>query len=618
MPNGASTEYKWLTYTAVNERLTWFGSGLLDLYQKNVAKSPGPLSGWHLGLYSINRPEWVIAEQAANAYSLVTVALYDTLGADTLSFTVNHAELPVIVCSYDKITNLLKVAHLCPRLKVIISLDRFDAGKKDSLAVLRAWALEKGIMIISFEEIETIGKQKPLAHIPPKADDLATICYTSGTTGEPKGAMILHKNFIASGHSVDYIGLDLTPTDCMISYLPLAHCFERVLQAAVYHVGASVGFYRGDVLTLVEDIACLKPTIFPSVPRLFNRIYAKLVQGTLKAPGVKGYLCRQGYSTKLKNLHEGKGLANFFWDKLLFGKVAAVLGGRVRVMVSGSAPISGDVLNFLRLMFSCEILEGYGQTECAAGSTITCLGDYVPSQVGVPLACNEIKLVAVPEMNYLPTDKQPRGEVCIRGSNVMKGYYKDDEKTRETIDQDGWLHTGDIGMITPTGTLAIIDRKKNIFKLAQGEYIAVEKLESVYQKSSYIAQVYVHGDSLQSEVVAIIVPEPDKAIQWASKNMTPFESSCKLEEKLAKIASNPAFKKFLLDQIQYMGKQYKLAGFEIVKNIFIENDAFTMENDLLTPSFKLKRNIAIKKYRSIFDQLYTELNAAKDTIEAKL
>eukprot|EP00158_Paraphelidium_tribonemae_P005874 Partr_v1_DN27569_c0_g1_i2_m30384 putative Acyl-CoA synthetase long-chain family member len=492
-------------------------------------------------------------------------------------------------------------------------MDSLD--NRESAHILRSWASEKGVLIVTMSELEVVGIENPLSHIPPRSEDLATICYTSGTTGNPKGAMLIHKNFVASGHSVAYHGIEFHSSDVMISYLPLAHCFERVLHVAMYNAGASIGFYRGDVLLLVEDIACLRPTCFPSVPRLFNRIHAKLVEGTLNAPGVKGMLCRRGYAAKVANMNTGGGLSHFFWDRVLFKKVAAVLGGRVRIMMTGSAPISGDVLTFLRLMFSCEILEGYGQTECAAGSTATFPGDYLPNQVGSPFACNEIKLVDVPEMGYLHTDKQPRGEVCIRGHNVMAGYFKEPEKTKETIDELGWLHTGDIGLITSQGTLAIIDRKKNIFKLAQGEYVAPEKLETVYQKCPFVMQAFVHGDSLQSELVAIIVPEPEKCIQWADKNLS-FATEMTVEEKIAALATDVKFRAFMMQELNGVGKQHKLSGFEMIKNFHLEKDQFSVENDLLTPSFKLKRNIAQKRYRVILDHLYAELNSK--TAKARL
>lgn len=597
--------YQFQTYRQVNERLTNFGAGLLQL-GGTVLKQGGV--GWNVGLYSINRPEWVIAEQGCNAYSLVTVALYDTLGADTLSFTVNHADLSVVVCSLDKIPNLLKVSSSCPKLKAIVSMDEFGPNEK-VVNVLKQWCADKNISLYSFKEIEELGQKHARKHIPPKQDDITTICYTSGTTGNPKGVMVYHRNFVAAADGIKSHNLSFDKNDVMISYLPLAHCFERVLQTAIYGNGASIGFYRGDVLLLVEDIQALRPTFFPSVPRLFNRIYAKLIEGTIKAPGVKGMLCRKAVADKLYYLKEANTLHHTFWDGLLFKKVAAVLGGRVRLMITGSAPISGDVLNFLRVCFSCEILEGFGQTECAAGSTLTFPGDYITGQVGVPVVCNEIKFVDVPDMGYFTTGDKPKGEICIRGYNVMKGYYKEPAKTAETLDEEGWLHTGDIGTITEKGCVAIIDRKKNIFKLAQGEYVAPERLEAVYLKSKFIMQCFVHGDSLQSELVAVIVPEPVQLQEWAKKNL---DKGTSLEMEL--LCQKKEVHALLLSELARVGKALKLAGFELPKNIHVEHEPFSVENDLLTPSFKLKRNIAVKKYRKILDKLYEELEKQKQVI----
>lgn len=390
-PGAPSPSYQWLTYEQVGERRDQFGAGLVPLVEGKGTMKQGLKT---VGIYSVNCVEWIVCEQACNvrassfisisicislsrqAYSLVTVALYDTLGADTLEFTINHAQLSVVCCSWDRVGNLLQVASRCPSLHTIIwyvcvcilysflltnlSMDSLKKKTGEAVKVMQQWAADRQIQLLDFDTVEASGKQHPLPHRPPQPTDLCTICYTSGTTGNPKGAMLMHKNFIASALSFPYHGLPLHPTDVMISYLPLAHCFERVLHVAMYHVGGAIGFYRGDVLLLVEDIALLRPTVFPSVPRLFNRIYDKLVVGTVKAPGLRGTLFRKAYASKLQALKEGGsgGLTHWFWDRLLFGRVAAVLGGRVRVMITGSAPISGEILTFLRLCFSCEILEG--------------------------------------------------------------------------------------------------------------------------------------------------------------------------------------------------------------------------------------------------------------------
>lgn len=261
-------------------------------------------------------------------------------------------------------------------------------------------------------------------------------------------------------------------------------------------------------MKLLDDIQELKPTLFISVPRLYNRIYARLVASTIEAPGFKGIISRRAVADKIANMKSGKGLQHKFWDALIFNRVRNVLGGRVKLMVTGSAPIDSQVLDFLRIAFCCEILEGYGTTESTAFGTLTERGDYEHSgTVGRPRYLSQLKLIDVPEMGYFTKSAPPRGEICLKGPFVFKGYFKDDEKTKEALLPDNWLATGDIGEVTSDGNLRIIDRKKNLFKLAQGEYIAPEKLENVYTKSKYVSQIFVTGDSLKSSLVAIVVPD---------------------------------------------------------------------------------------------------------------
>ena len=277
--------YTWQSYAQVWQQVLEFGSGLMQLAHLHPQVTQSAKSyfdgaadvavtdrmvavgdkqlrvqvQWNVGLYSINRPEWVVCEQACNAWSLVSVALYDTLGPDTLEYCVNHAELGVIACSMDKIPALLKVKAKCPTLKLILCMDDLKPDSR-SAQILHAWASEKDVVILDFKQVRALGVKNKFEVIPPRPEDIATICYTSGTTGNPKGALLMHKNFVAAANSVRYSGIDMTKEDVMISYLPLAHCFERVVEAAMYSVGGAVGFYRGDVLTLVEDVAALKPT----------------------------------------------------------------------------------------------------------------------------------------------------------------------------------------------------------------------------------------------------------------------------------------------------------------------------------------------------------------------
>jgi long-chain acyl-CoA synthetase len=300
----------------------------------------------------------------------------------------------------------------------------------------------------------------------------------------------------------------MTEEDCYISYLPAAHSFEQCIFAMSCITGLKAGFFAGNVLKLTEDIAVLKPTLFPSVPRLFNRIYGKILDGTKAATGIKGWLVNKAIASKLANLKAGAGVTHGFYDKVVFKKMKAILGGNVKVMITGSAPISGEVLDFLKICFCCPITEGYGMTETMAGSCLTFPDDPQTGVVGGPLQCVKIRLRDIPEMGYLSSNDPPKGEVCFWGPSIMKGYFKNPEKTAEAFHND-WLLSGDVGMVLPNGNIKIIDRAKNIFKLSQGEYIAPEKLENVYVQSSFVMQCWIYGDSLRDHIVGFFVMDPD-------------------------------------------------------------------------------------------------------------
>ncbi|KAL7751852.1 medium-chain fatty acid-CoA ligase faa2 [Sorochytrium milnesiophthora] len=624
-----SQDYVWESYAQVDARVRNYGAGLMHLYDQEVIRKYAPQTAkypqpprdkWRLGLFSINRPEWVLGELACATYSLASVALYDTLGPDTIEYVINHAELGVLAASADKLAQLLKLKHRCPSLRVIVSMDELDG---DMGRVLKLWAAEKGVLLVTQREVEKIGSERPREPIPPSPQDICTICYTSGTTGDPKGAILVHayalfsaayyrpclwsdyaecfSNF-ASEAVFKYFGTEVTSDDVHISYLPLAHIMERTVLISMFGCGGQIAFYRGDVNQLVEDIQVVKPTIFVSVPRLFNRIHAKLLEGTVLAPGVRGMLFRRAVNDKMQRLTSGQGVHHLFWDNLLFNKVRQVLGGRVRMMVTGSAPLSKDTLQFLRLAFACDVLEGYGSTESTAGATIQLPGDTSAGNIGPPMPQCEVKLVDVPDMSYLATDQPyPRGEICIRGHNVFKGYLKDEAKTREALDEEGWLHTGDIGLIDECGRVTIIDRKKNIFKLAQGEYVAPEKIENIYLVCPLLAQVFVHGDSLQSKLVGVAVPNPDTYVPWAQ--------SRGYKGSLAELCANKALKALLLQEMNKVAKEKKLLGFEMVADIFVEVEPFSIETGILTPTFKLKRPQAATYYRKHIDAMYDHITA---------
>ncbi|KNE68493.1 hypothetical protein AMAG_12669 [Allomyces macrogynus ATCC 38327] len=607
-PTRAWSPYQWQTYEAVAERITNFGSGLVRLHEQLISAETA--KQWHLGIYAINRPEWTIADAACHAYSLVSVALYDTLGPDALEFIITHAETPVVIASGDRVMNLIRVRDRCPGLRVIVAMDEVDGAE----AVKRA-AADAGVVLVSMAEVEDMGRTNPAAHRPPAPEDLATIMYTSGTTGNPKGAMITHGNLASQNIMHYYRGRGHAVDDVHLSYLPLAHCYERTVALQVLGGGARIAFSRGDPTLLLDDIRTASPTVLPTVPRLLNRIYAKVRAMTIDHPGERGALFRRAVAEKTAHLESGNGVKHPLWDSLLFDAVRrAVMGDRIRVISSGSAPLHPDVQSLLRVVFACDLMQGYGQTECAAIAATQMLGETGTGQVGPVFPSLECKLVDVPELGYRVTDRScARGEICLRGPAVMIGYWKDAEKTKETIDADGWLHTGDIGAIDDRGCLAIIDRKKSQLKLAQGEYVAPEKLENTYTLSPLVQQIFVHGDAFQSQLVAIVVPEPAALVTFARSRLA-IDS-----EDVPALCRDPKVVAVVLGALTVLGREKRLAGFEMVKAIHLEPVAWTpASGGIMTPSFKLRRPQAVAKYRKVIDALYAQLAAERSSADRLL
>lgn len=385
-----------------------------------------------------------------------------------------------------------------------------------------------------------------------------------------------------------------------LSYLPLAHIFERVIQLFLVSSGSKIGFYQGDVLKLMDDLAALRPTVFVSVPRLFTRIYNKVYEGLKAKSFIAQALFKYAYSTKLAAMKKNGTTKHWIWDRLVFGAIRQKLGGQVKLMVTGAAPLAADVHDFLRIAFSCDVFEGYGMTECCALASISAPHDVTPRQVGIPAPCVEIKLVDIPEMGYSSKDTpRPRGELWIRGPSCFSGYYKAKDKTAETLTSDGWLITGDVAEVDEMGRIYLIDRKKSLLKLAQGEYVAPEKIEAVLSKHSLVAQAFVDGNSLKSYLVAVIVPDQDALEGWAQSQGISDKTSKELMQ-------DDRLKKCLLAEFSNLGSKGtgELKGFEIPKVIHLESELFTVENNLMTPSFKLKRPIARNKYKAIVEELY--------------
>uniref|UniRef100_A0A9L0JSZ9 Long-chain-fatty-acid--CoA ligase n=1 Tax=Equus asinus TaxID=9793 RepID=A0A9L0JSZ9_EQUAS len=537
--------YQWLSYQEVADRAEFLGSGLLQHNCKACTDQ-------FIGVFAQNRPEWIIAELACYTYSMVVVPLYDTLGPGAIRYIINTADISTVIVDKPQKAVLL-LEHVerkeTPGLKLIILMEPFEEALKDR-------GQECGVVIKSMQTIEDCGQQNHRVPVPPKPSDLSIVCFTSGTTGNPKGAMLTHGNVVA-----DFSG------------------FLKVTE--------------GDIRLLSDDMKALCPTIFPVVPRLLNRMYDKIF--CQADTPVKRWFLEFAAKRKQAEVRSGIIRNDSIWDELFFNKIQASLGGCVRMIVTGAAPASPTVLGFLRAALGCQVYEGYGQTECTAGCTFTTPGDWTSGHVGAPLPCNHIKLIDIEELNYWTCKGE--GEICVKGPNVFKGYLKDPDRTKEALDSDGWLHTGDIGKWLPAGTLKIIDRKKHIFKLAQGEYVAPEKIENIYIRSEPVAQIYVHGDSLKAFLVGIVVPDPEVMPSWAQKRG--------IEGTYVELCTNRELKKAILEDMVSLGKEGGLHSFEQVKAIHIHSDMFSVQNGLLTPTLKAKRPELREYFKKQIEDLYS-------------
>jgi len=602
LENGKFTGYKYKTYREVNVDVQRFRAGM-----KHLGVEPNQ----HVAIYCKNRSEWQVTDIAMQSISVASIPLYDTLGPEAAEYVLENAECVACVVDMSGLATVCKIQNSFLKLVVALPPRTFEPAEKHNeyKALLQA-AATNNMKVVSYDEVLKIGSRNPCPAVPPSGSDLATICYTSGTTGVPKGVALTHNNMMSDVIAIK-ADVPLYSSDCTISYLPLAHMYQRCMEIGIFSGGGKVGYYRGDTLLLLDDIAACQPTLFFGVPRLFNRIYDKIMTQINEANCLKRNMFHWAYNWKKKNLESDGSLTSNV--DFVFAKIRNAFGGKVRLMVTGSAPISPVIMEFLRICCSSVVLEGYGQTETAAAVTITLEEDQVGAGfVGVPMLCSEVALFNVPEMNYTSVDVidgkfVERGEICFRGPNMTAGYWKMPEKTAEMIDEDGWLHSGDIGMWLENGYLKIIDRKKNIFKLSQGEYVAPEKVENVYAVSPFIAQSFVYGDSLKSSLVAVIVPDEEVVIPWLKKNGVVVSS-------LTEACKQSLLKKAVEDDMKRIAKERGLHGFEQAKAIHLHDDLFSLENGLLTPTFKLKRPIVKKQFEDVIAHLYTTVPVSKSKL----
>ncbi|KAG5541425.1 hypothetical protein RHGRI_021298 [Rhododendron griersonianum] len=589
--DGTVGEYKWMTYGEAGSARSAVGSGL---WRHGLSK------GARVGLYFINSPEWLIVDHACSAYSYISVPLYDTLGPDAVKYIVNHADIQAIFCVPNTLSALLSFLSEIPSVCLIVVVGGID----EHLPSLPSTC---GVKLISYSQLLSQGRSSLQPFCPPKPEDVATICYTSGTTGTPKGVVLTHGNLIASAAGMSH-SIKFNSADVYMSYLPLAHIYERANQVLSLYYGVAVGFYQGGYssVNLLSNLFihwsyALDNVYLRNMFLACTTEYAGIINAVKSSGALRERLFNAAYHSKKQAIMSDR-RSSPMWDRLVFNKIKAKLGGRVRFMGSGASPLSPDVMEFLRICFGCSIIEGYGMTETSCVISIMEDGDNLTGHVGSPNPACEVKLVDVPEMNYTSEDQPfPRGEICVRGPIVFQGYFKDDVQTREVMDDDGWLHTGDIGLWIPGGRLKIIDRKKNIFKLAQGEYIAPEKVENVYAKCRFVSQCFVYGDSLNSCLVAVVSVDPDILKDWAASEGIKYED-------LGQLCNDRRARAAVLADMDAIGREAQLRGFEFAKAVTLVLEPFTVENDLLTPTFK--RPQAKAYFANAIADMYTEISAS--------
>ncbi|XP_041111619.1 long-chain-fatty-acid--CoA ligase 4-like isoform X3 [Polyodon spathula] len=586
-------EYKWLSYEDVDAQVKHFGSGLAALGQKPKST---------IAIFCETRAEWMIAAQACIRYNFPLVTLYATLGEDAVAYGLNESGVTHLITSTELLEDKLKcVLSQLKSLKHIICVDKKTISKT---------GFPKELEVHSMESVQELGaKPENLSVEPcrPVSTDLAVVMYTSGSTGRPKGVMIIHSNLIAgmTGQCERIPGLG--PKDTYIGYLPLAHVLEMTAEMSCITYGCRVGYSSPQTLsdqsTKIKkgskgDCSVLRPTLMAAVPEIMDRIFKNVMCKVQEMNYVQRTLFKLGYNYKLEQITRGYDAP--LCNMLLFNKVKALLGGNVRMMLCGGAPLSPATQRFMNICFCCPVGQGYGLTETCGAGTITEVADYSTGRVGAPLICCEIKLQDWLEGGYTNKDKpNPRGEIVIGGPNVTMGYFNNENINEDFfVDENGqrWFCTGDIGEINPDGCLQIIDRKKDLVKLQAGEYVSLGKVETALKNCSLIDNICVYANSEQNYVISFVVPNQKKLTCLAVKK--------NIEGSWEELCNNPVLEGEVLKEIKEVATSIKLQGFEIPVKVRLSPEPWTPETGLVTDAFKLKRKELKNHYLSDIDRMY--------------
>ncbi len=564
-------EWRDVSYGELDEIVTEIGLGLIDL---------GIEAGERLCILANTRPEWSYADLAGTSAGAVVVPIYQTNSPEECHWVISDSDACAVVC--EDAAQLAKIAEIrerLPNLRTIVVIDPpSDAHSTPAIEALQA---------IPLADVRMRGRARDEQELQARragvrAEDPFTFIYTSGTTGPPKGCVLSHGNYSAIIEMVEGRGtLDSEAGDVVYLYLPLAHSFALLLQLLVFDLGVTMAYFGGDTKQIIGELAEVKPTYLPSVPRVFEKIYTlvcanadreELDQAVRVGMQVRELqLVGQPIPTELQAPFEQA-------EERLFKNVRAAFGGRVREAVSGAAPIAKEILEFF---FACgvPVMEGYGMTETATAATASTPEEHRFGSVGKPLPGVEAKIAE-------------DGELLIKGANIFQGYHNRAEASFGAV-EDGWLHTGDLGRIDDDGFVYIVGRKKDIIITAGGKNLTPANIENDLKQCRWISQAVMHGDQ-RPYPVALVTLDEEEIAGYASEHGLPSD--------IPSLAREPAVQALVQEALDKANGKY--AQVEQVKRFAILDHDLSQETGELTPTLKVKRNVVNEKYKDIFDSLY--------------
>ena len=589
-------KYTYFTYNEVLSMCVKFAKNLHERKEELITKDSYKNKEFNLvGIFAKNCTEWVIADMGCQMDSVTTATLYATLGQDAFKYICDQTKIKTILVSPDLVKLLCELKQKF-NLEFLSNAILFDLTTNcDSKAELENLR-KAGFIAYSFTEDflkeNTNIKDSDLELSKPET--IMTICYTSGTTGNPKGVMLSQKNMISV--------LETVIKDSSVPYI-----FERMVISGFMGAAAKVGFISGSVrTTLMEDMSILGPTLLFTVPRVLQTVRTKIFDGFNALSEWKRKLAYTAYYTKLENYKKYGIITHLIYDKLIFKKIRAMFGNKLKTILCASAPMPKELADDFKVFLSIPIIEGLGMTELSGSAFCTNYHDLTNFTAGGVTSGVKMVIKSVSDLGYTIDDvidgiNCPAGEICLKGPLIFNGYYKNDLENSKAFDEDGYFHTGDVGRIFPNlgNGLKIVDRVKEIFKLSQGEYIIPAKLESVYSKSNYIQQIMIYGNSTMNNIIAIICPEKHHCARE-------LEIS---EEDLVKDEENPKLKSLIINDLNRLALEANFNGLEKVKFVLLTFEGFTINNECMTPTMKIVRKKVEIRYKNRIEKLFSIMKA---------